>query len=181
MKTPHRLLLVAALITAEILCAQSAPAGGPGRGGPGGPGGRGGPGGPGRFHPVIRVLDADKDGEVSAAEIANAATTLRTLDANNDGTVAIEELRPAHPAMRGTPPADAPARPERPARPEGAGQPPTDRPRPIDPVMLALDANADGALSAAEITNAPASLKALDANADGKLTRDELRPLPPVN
>jgi Ca2+-binding EF-hand superfamily protein len=46
--------------------------------------------------------------------------------------------------------------------------------------MLALDANSDGALSASEIANAPASLRALDANGDGKLTRDELRPLPPV-
>jgi hypothetical protein len=172
MNTNHRLLLVLALITAETLCAQSGP--GPRRGGPGGPGG---PGGHGRFHPVIRVLDADKDGEISAAEIANASAAIRTLDANSDGIVTAEELRPAHPAMRGTPPADAPARP---ARPAGDSQAPTDRPRPVDPVMLALDANTDGALSAAEITNAPASLKALDANADGKLTRDELRPLPPV-
>ena len=45
--------------------------------------------------------------------------------------------------------------------------------------MMALDANADGALSANEMTNAPASLAALDANKDGKLTVDELRPLPP--
>ena len=171
MNNPHRLLLVAALITTEILCAQTAPTGGPRRGGPGGPGG---PGGHGRFHPVIRVLDADKDGEISAAEIANAPVSLKALDANSDGTVAADELRPVHPAMRGTPPADAPARPAR------DGQAPTDRPRPIDPVMLALDANSDGALSATEITNAATSLKALDANADGKLTRDELRPLPPV-
>lgn len=177
MKTPHRLLLVAALITAEIICAQTAPAGGPERGGPRGPGGHGGPGGPGRFHPVIRVLDADKDGEISAAEIANAPAALSALDADKDGTVTIAELRPAHPARRGTPPADAPARP---ARPDGASQPPTDPSRPLDPVMLALDANADHALSASEIANASASLKALDANADGKLTRDELRPLPPV-
>jgi Ca2+-binding EF-hand superfamily protein len=177
MKTPHRLLLVAALITAEIICAQTAPAGGPERGGPRGPGG---PGGPGRFHPVIRALDADKDGEISSAEIANAPAALSALDADKDGTVTIAELRPAHPARRGTPPADAPARPARPARPDGASQPSADHSRPIDPVMLALDANADHALSAAEIANAAASLKALDANADGKLTRDELRPLPPV-
>lgn len=45
--------------------------------------------------------------------------------------------------------------------------------------MLALDANGDGTLSAAEIANAPASLAALDTNKDGKLTFDELRPLPP--
>ena len=46
--------------------------------------------------------------------------------------------------------------------------------------MLALDANSDRALDAAEINNATNSLKALDANSDGKLTPDELRPLPPA-
>lgn len=171
MKNAHRLLLVAALITTEILCAQTAPADGgtgPRRGGPGGPGG------PGRLPPVLRVLDADKDGEISAAEIAGSAASLATLDANSDGILTTDELRPARPGMRGTPPADAPDRPAR--GPGGPGA----HPRPILPVMLALDANADGALSAPEVANAPASLKALDANKDGKLTRDELRPLPPV-
>jgi hypothetical protein len=47
--------------------------------------------------------------------------------------------------------------------------------------MLALDANSDGSLSAAEITNATTSLLALDLNKDGKLTPDEFRPLPPTN
>ena len=49
-----------------------------------------------------------------------------------------------------------------------------------DLMMVALDANKDGALSASEIAGAVASLRALDANSDGKLTRDELRPLPPA-
>jgi hypothetical protein len=46
--------------------------------------------------------------------------------------------------------------------------------------MLALDADKDSALSAAEIANATASLNALDADKDGKLTRTELRPEPPA-
>ena len=58
--------------------------------------------------------------------------------------------------------------------PDGAGHPLR-----VDPVMFALDANADGNLAAAEIANAAGSLRALDENQDGKLTRDELRPLPP--
>ena len=171
MNNAHRLLLVASLITTEILFAQTTPsdgAHGPRRGGPGGPGG------PGRIPPVLRVLDADKDGEISAAEIANAATAIAALDTNGDGIVSADELRPAHPGMRPAPPADAPPPPA--DAPRGPGH----RPHPIDPVMLALDANGDGTLSAAEISNAPASLKALDVNGDGKLTRDELRPLPPV-
>lgn len=44
------------------------------------------------------------------------------------------------------------------------------------PVMAALDADADGSISAAEIENAVAALKALDKNTDGRLTEDELRP-----
>ena len=47
---------------------------------------------------------------------------------------------------------------------------------PLHPLMMALDADADGELSAEEISNAPAALKKLDKNADGKLSREELRP-----
>lgn len=200
MKNTSRLLLVAALIVAETLCAQtpgSGPAPQPGgrRGGPGGPFGPGGPGGPGRFQPLVRVLDADHNGEISAEEIAQAATALRALDVNGDGTVSLEELRPARPpgppaasaerpappARRPGPPAERPGPPpQAPTSPAGEGRPTTGRPHPVFPLMLALDANSDGVLSASEIANAPASLRALDANGDGKLTRDELRPLPPV-
>ena len=45
--------------------------------------------------------------------------------------------------------------------------------------MLALDANLDGELAAAEITNAARSLAALDLDKNGTLSADELRPLPP--
>jgi hypothetical protein len=54
-------------------------------------------------------------------------------------------------------------------------------PRPVDPIMLALDANNDGSLSETEVANSTACLTALDGNNDGKLTFDELRPLPPEN
>ncbi len=118
--------------------------------------------------PVIRVLDTDHDGEISAAEIAAASTSLLTLDANGDGQLTVDELRPPRPADAPTPPESAP--------PPDAVRPP----HPLPPIMLALDADQDGALSAAEIANAPASLRALDANGDGKLTPDEWRPLPPA-
>ncbi len=112
--------------------------------------------------PLVRVLDANKDGVISADEIANASAALLTLDTNGDGALSADELCPPRPADAPTPPADAKEH------------------RPADPVMLALDADGDGALSASEIANAPASLKALDTNKDGQLTRDELRPLPPA-
>lgn len=160
MKTTTRLAFVLApLALSSALLAQPAEGSGFGRHhrGPGGPGGRG--------NPIMRVLDADKNHEISATELANASTALRTLDTNADGTVSAAEFHPARPAdapERPAPPADAPA-----------------RTRPVMPVMLALDANSDGDLSASEITNAPTSLAALDANKDGKLTLDEVRPLPP--
>lgn len=172
-KILSRLLVLGVMIgLAATLAAQSASDGprGPRAGrGEGGPGGRGG-------HPVIRTLDADRDHMISAQEIANAPAALRALDTNHDGTVAADELRPARPANAPTPPADAPARSGRPGR-DGGGE----RPRPVDPVMLALDANNDGTLSADEISRAATSLVALDLNKDGQLTPDEFRPLPPAN
>ena len=47
---------------------------------------------------------------------------------------------------------------------------------PPNPVMMALDADGDHIISAAEIKNAARALAKLDKNKDGKLTQDELRP-----
>lgn len=44
------------------------------------------------------------------------------------------------------------------------------------PVMMALDANQDGEISASEIDLAVVALKKLDKNRDGKLTQEELVP-----
>ena len=44
------------------------------------------------------------------------------------------------------------------------------------PVMLALDVNGDGVISAEEINNAAVALRKLDKNNDGQLTEDEMRP-----
>jgi Ca2+-binding EF-hand superfamily protein len=126
-------------------------------------------------HPIVRALDTDKNRELSAAELASAPASLRSLDVNTDGVVSKEELRPVRPAGAPNRPSAASERPaDAPTRKGGAHV------HPIDPVMLALDANTDGALSASEITNATTSLNALDVNKDGKLALDELRPLPPV-
>lgn len=57
------------------------------------PGGPGGPGGPGRM-PLIAALDANKDGKIDAAEIANASAALKTLDKNGDGELTMDELMP---------------------------------------------------------------------------------------
>ncbi|MGC3957240.1 MAG: EF-hand domain-containing protein [Verrucomicrobiota bacterium] len=59
----------------------------------------GGPGGPGHRPPppVIVVLDANHDGVIDAAEIANASQALLTLDKDGDGQLTREELRPPRP------------------------------------------------------------------------------------
>lgn len=44
--------------------------------------------------PVMAALDADKDGTISAAEIAGASAALGKLDANGDGELSLDELRP---------------------------------------------------------------------------------------
>jgi hypothetical protein len=128
-----------------------------GRGGPpGGPHGMGRPPVP----PVMKVLDADRDGELSAAEIANASNALLTLDKDGDGKLSTTELMPPPPG--------------------GTNQfglrPPAGAKPPVPLVIAALDPNEDGELDATEIANASASLLQLDVNADGKLSRDELRP-----
>ncbi len=61
-------------------------------------------------------------------------------------------------------------------QPPGPGGPP--RGLPGLPLLAALDANADGELSADEIAQAATALKKLDRNRDGKLSQEELRPGP---
>ncbi|HWQ93169.1 MAG TPA: hypothetical protein VN673_15955 [Clostridia bacterium] len=66
--------------------------------------------------PIIGALDANKDGELDANEISNAANALLTLDANKDGQLTREEIHP-----RGGP--AGPRGPRGPQPPEGE-QPP---------------------------------------------------------
>lgn len=60
----------------------------------------GSPDGRPRFpNPVLEAIDADKNGELSAEEIANAATALKTLDKNSDGKLDMAEMRPSFEGM----------------------------------------------------------------------------------
>ena len=47
-----------------------------------------------RLHPVLATLDADHDGVISAAEIANAPAALKRLDLNYDHRLTASELLP---------------------------------------------------------------------------------------
>jgi hypothetical protein len=72
-----------------------------------------GPPGPGqRRKPaiplVITALDANHDGVVDAAEIANASAALKTLDKNGDGKLTMDELMGTPPQPRTGGPGDGP-------------------------------------------------------------------------
>ena len=43
---------------------------------------------------LLRVLDTDKDGELSADEITNATAALNKLDKDGDGRVSAKEMQP---------------------------------------------------------------------------------------
>lgn len=45
--------------------------------------------------PLVAALDANKDGEIDASEIAKASDALKSLDKNSDGKLTRDELRPA--------------------------------------------------------------------------------------
>jgi hypothetical protein len=50
---------------------------------------------PGRpVSPIMAALDANKDGEIDATELANATAALKTLDKNGDGKLTGDEIRP---------------------------------------------------------------------------------------
>ena len=132
--------------------------------GPGGfdgppPGGEGG--GPPRGmppFPVLLALDADRDGTISAREIANASAALKKLDKNHDGKLTEDEMRPKFGG--------------------GPGGPGGQRPNPAERVarLLAGDKNHDGKLSKAELPQQfQGVFSRADANRDGFLSRAELQ------
>lgn len=112
-------------------------------------GAQGGPNGqPPRV--VLQALDTNGDGQLSAAEIAAASSSLLTLDKNHDGQVTPDEYNPKL--------EDKTAGDEMVAR------------------MMALDRNGDGVLTRDEV---PERMQAMfdrgDTNHDGKLTQVEIR------
>lgn len=111
----------------------------------------------------LTVLDLDRDGVLSAAEIASAPIVLSALDLDSSGTVPAAELlrfRGAH-AWKGGAAHAIPAGVEQ-RRAVGLG------------LFAAVDANGDGSLQPMEIANAVLSLQTLDRNGDGQITASEL-------
>ena len=107
---------------------------------------------------LLPVLDTDKDGELSADEIANASAALLELDKNDDGQLTPREILPKKPK----------------GKKKGKGK------RPGPPILVrTIDLDGDRVLSADEIENAADSLLTLDRDGDGALSRKEMRPTRP--
>jgi Ca2+-binding EF-hand superfamily protein len=113
--------------------------------------------------PAFLALDADRDGVISAAEIANAATALKSLDRNGDGKLTEDEVRPQMGRRGG-----------------GRGDEPGETPAPtaddMVKTLMAFDKNGDGQLTRDEL---PERMQGLfdraDTNKDGVLTVEEIR------
>ncbi|MBI1827832.1 MAG: EF-hand domain-containing protein [Planctomycetes bacterium] len=101
---------------------------------------------------IVAALDTDRDGEISAEEIATAAESLLALDANGDGKLTPDEI----------------GRGPR----EGSGLFPP--PPPPHPGPMHLDSDGDGVVSLDEFL-APAidHFHHIDANGDGVIDDDE--------
>ena len=108
---------------------------------------------------LMPVLDANRNGELSALEIKAASTALAKLDKDGNGTLSPKEIVPP-------PPAGSPA-------------PNPLAPKPSPVLVKAIDFNKNGSLSVKEIEDAPAALKLLDKNKDGKITKAEITPPKP--
>jgi Ca2+-binding EF-hand superfamily protein len=102
-----------------------------------------------RVHPVLAALDTNGDGEISESEIRNAAAALRTLDGNRDGRLTEREVRPERAVLMAS------------------------------SIMLALDRNGDGRISADE-RHGPIAVRfrdlinRADRQAKGYVTEDDL-------
>ena len=110
---------------------------------------------------VLGILDADRDRILSTSEILQAPNALAKLDFDRDGKLSPEEC--GHHV--GQPTRD----PER-------GRRARHNFMRFHPVLYALDANHDAALSAGEIRASVAALMALDRNYDGALDLTEVIP-----
>ena len=126
-------------------------------------------------NPLMVALDTNRDHEISAEEIKNAARALASLDKNKDGKLSQDELRPERGpgGFDGPPPRrDGEGRPGE----GGAGRGPGGNPGEFLDRVMSFDEDKDGKLSRKEI---PERMQRMldrgDTNKDGALDREELQ------
>ena len=109
------------------------------------------------------ALDANGDGVIDTAEMANAAVAIKKADKNGDGKITEEEARPAggeHGPERGWP----------------RGEVSRGNPNEMVTTLMQFDKNADGKLCKDEV---PVRMQGIfergDKNKDGVLTSDEIK------
>ncbi len=119
--------------------------------------------------PVMKALDTDEDGQLSAAEIENASKSLMKLDRDGNGSLSPEELRPEPGPWMNMAGPGGPV-----GGPQGAGAGPS------SPAMMARmfqnrDQDGDGKLSGDEIPDQMRErLGMIDTNGDGSIEKSEM-------
>lgn len=113
------------------------------------------------FGPMLRAIDANRDGALSADEVRLAPIALTAFDLDEDGFLLHDEIS-----------AESMVHVRRAVMRVAAAS----RFNADETLMLVLDANHDGVIQPIELANAGTSLRRLDANGDGVITPAELRP-----
>lgn len=127
--------------------------------------------------PIMKALDVDEDGQLSASEIENASKSLLKLDKNGDGILNADELRPEPGAM---PMFAGGGGPGGPGGPGGGGAGGPGGPGAGGPAMMlrmleTRDTNKDGKLSGDEIPEQMRPrLSMIDENGDGSIDKAEI-------
>ena len=112
--------------------------------------------------PIMKVLDTDHDGTLSASEIANASKALVQLDKNGDGIISADEMRPDPSAMPGGFAGTGPG-PGGPLNGQMMGK-----------MFESRDKNGDGKLTGDEIPERMRDkLKMIDKDGDGSISKSE--------